>query len=561
MSIFRSVLAQFAIDVDVKPLGLVDRKIEKLKANLFTVGKVAATGFTAAATAAWMLNDAASHAAETIAALKATIGDAATAGVEAWSEKWGEAIGRSQYDLQDSMLRFSAFLEPQFKGTNHDIVEMSKNLSLLAVDLAAFYDTADSEALMRLFSGMSGETEAVRRLGIDISDSSLDDFNKKQGDNRRLAALTLPEKTLLRFRKILTDTTAKQGHAAKEAEQWAGSLKRVEGRFKTMAVKWGRMLEKQALSMLRTFEKVLIVTEGLMDNLVNKTSVLQTLWIGVKTAMAAAAGYFTVMALATPGVVPQLAHMLGYLKPIALALGAFMIFEDVYTFLRGGESLLGRALTYVTGMKDPLSYVQEAWSEISVYAYNFVGYIVESVKWIGHLISSIWKIPELMIKAPSMKGDDLNKWIADYKKGFSFQPDVLDPEQVREQREQRREGSFTDTVAKGDLVGAVEHRRVGETKEEAYQRAKDERKRLVAKGEVAPTKADLDSGFFFTGGNIQSVPHMSAPQAIPMSSTHASNTTIYVTNANVTKDELEELIQKANAGMLESAAAPAGEEH
>jgi hypothetical protein len=553
MGVLREVLAHFSTDVDVRPLNQVDRQIAKLTNQVKMVGVVSAAAFGAAAAATWKLLDAASSANETWAALNATVGKEGARSIDTWSKRMGAVLGRSEFDLQSYAQQFSAFLEPQFKNTEHDIVSMSKRLGELAVDLAAFYDTSDAEAQMRLFSGMSGETEAVRRLGIDISETSLSDYNHKKGDSRNLAQLTLQEKTLLRFEKIMDDTAKKQGHAAKEAQQWAGSLKRLEGFMKTVAVKWGRRIMETSLNTLRAFEKIVVQTEKWIDTIVTKTYAIETLMGSLATGALMFATYIGATALALPGVVAYLWEAAAAMPGIAAGLAAFVIAEDVVGFFNDADSVTGRILNNILGVKDSLSYVKEGWQIISIYIHNALQGVISLFKMMVEGAKRVAK------SGAALATGDLNGSV-DAWQGFGFDTSqLINPEQAMDELNRRKEEGFDAAVAEGDLKKASQFSRTGEGADDAYLRARERRKQMVESGEVLATQVDLDSGFVRNETSnagipgaapvkVNSIPEQSITGGARTISMPVVNitpqTTITVTNANLTKEELQALIQE-----------------
>ena len=353
------------MDVDDSPLTRFDRRVESGKRRLAAFASVAATAFSTAAYGAYRMVDAASDADESLNVLSRTFG-AQTDEVLAWSKVMGETMGRSMYDLQDSAGKFGAFLEPQFKGRTEEIVTMSQKLTALSVDLASFYNTSDQEASMRLFSGLSGETEAVRRLGVDISDTSLDAFNKKTGDdktkNKRMAALSLQEKTLLRYRKILADTVGKQNDAALTANSWANQVKKLQADMKDLAVTLGRALMPYAKQLLKvgrflvdTFKVLTVKTDGLRDAFLALTyvGVASALWmIGKAIYGAGLIGGFVQLTAAGTGFLKVSGGL------IAVA-GVFAIFEDAFSFLQGKETIIGNMIKNVYGLHKPLQAVTD----------------------------------------------------------------------------------------------------------------------------------------------------------------------------------------------------------
>lgn len=346
MSLLRDVIARFSVTVDDKPLNELDKKLKKARETVNTMGKYVAATWAGAGAAAYGLVTAASNANENLNVLQQTFKGNSDA-VVSWSKTLGKEMGRSEYTLQEAAGKFGSFLSPVFKDSGQDVTAMSEDLSKLAVDLASFYNTSDEEAVMRLFSGMSGETEAVRRLGIDISDTSLDDLNKKNGDSRRLASLTLAEKSALRFQKIMQDTKDKQGDAARTSDQWANSLKRGQEELKTLATTLGQRLMPYALRLLRWAESYLPVIEDvlLQSDAIEAGFRLLAIVTGVTAAAFVALNFPMIL----------MASLAGALN---------LAFEDLLVFLDGGHSVLGDFITIVTGVTDPLKFFNNVLDDI-----------------------------------------------------------------------------------------------------------------------------------------------------------------------------------------------------
>lgn len=508
--ILRELLAHFAVSVDVRPLSEMDRKIEKLKGNLREVAAIATAAFGAAAYATYTLVDAASSANEALNVLNQTFKAQAPA-VLAWSRTMARELGRSEFTLQDSVGRFGAFLGPTLKGTGVDIAAMSEQLSTLAVDLASFYNTSDEEAQMRLFSGMSGETEAVRRLGIDISDTSLDALNKSRGDNRRLAQMTLAEKSQLRFLKIIQDTVDKQGDAKRTADQWANSLKRLQGILKTISVNLGRRIIEPLTEMLHGVEAAVVMADEVMTALIDHTSTLQTVLGMTGAAMAYFAAQATLAAMWAVAFLPAgviAAAALYGLKLAAIA-ASFLVIEDVVTFLRGGDSLTGRMLEDVTGLKEPLDAVAELWtgikndvSDTAKILSEFMRLTVLGLRMLA-MAGTLGGSEYLLQKYGGAKGitvDDLKYKAPELSSGNSFIQDTatglgLTSENTTRDTLDPRQQSWDDHVKAGDMNRAANSfRRPGESFPEAVERAKSEREQMILNGQVQATPEDVAGG-------------------------------------------------------------------
>lgn len=347
MGILREIIARFDITADTSELDKLNKKMNQARENVNSMAKGMAAAWAAAGAGAYYLVNAASDANESMNVLRQTFKDNSDE-VVAWSQNLAKEIGRSEYTLQEAAGRFGAFLQPVFRGSSQDITKMSEQLTALAVDLSSFYNTSEEEAIMRLFSGMSGETEAVRRLGIDISDTSLDALNQSNGDNRRLASLSLQEKTLLRFQKIIQDTAEKQGDAARTAGDFANTMRRLQEQVKYLTVEMGQSLMPAAMKLTRWIEDKAI---PFMKDLGQTTRVLDS-------AFELMAGATAALAISWIALNPQ----------VALAATAFAaliaMYDEIRTFQDGGTTAFGDFIQEVTGANDPLKWFSDSMQEV-----------------------------------------------------------------------------------------------------------------------------------------------------------------------------------------------------
>ena len=103
--------------------------------------------------------------------------------------------------------------------------KMSKNLTQLGYDLSSFYNISYEDAFQKLQSGISGELEPLRRLGIDLSEARLKAIAFELGITKVYSAMTQAEKAQLRYHAIMTQTTKAQGDMARTLEAPANQLR------------------------------------------------------------------------------------------------------------------------------------------------------------------------------------------------------------------------------------------------------------------------------------------------------------------------------------------------
>lgn len=93
--------------------------------------------------------------------------------------------------------------------------EMSTTLAGLAGDLASFYNISQDNAWEKIMSGMAGEIEPLRRLGINLSVANLQAYALSQGITKSWQSMTQAEQVMLRYNYLLSLTTAQSGDFAR----------------------------------------------------------------------------------------------------------------------------------------------------------------------------------------------------------------------------------------------------------------------------------------------------------------------------------------------------------
>lgn len=158
-----------------KALGTAEGKLSKfgsaagktLKAFAATA---AATTVVAGGMAVQAINSA-SDLDESLSKVQQVFGDQAAA-IEDWSKQSADAFGQSQTQALEAAGTYGNLFQAFGLGRD-EASEMSTSLVELAADLASFNNTSVDDALLALQSGISGETEPLKRYGVAISDVRL----------------------------------------------------------------------------------------------------------------------------------------------------------------------------------------------------------------------------------------------------------------------------------------------------------------------------------------------------------------------------------------------------
>lgn len=87
---------------------------------------------------------------------------------------------------------------------------LSKGMTQLGYDISSFYNVKTEEAFTKLQAGLAGETEGLRRLGIDISVARLQQELYNLGINESVQNLSQADKAQLRYIAIMNQTSNAQ---------------------------------------------------------------------------------------------------------------------------------------------------------------------------------------------------------------------------------------------------------------------------------------------------------------------------------------------------------------
>lgn len=125
--------------------------------------------------------------------------------------------------------------------TDNASADMSIRLVTLASDLASFNNADPSEVLEAMRAGLVGETEPMRRFGVDISDASMRAEALKEG-LKVGPVLTQQQKAQLAYQLMLKQTTLAQGDFQRTSDGLANSQRILSAEWENSKAKLGALL-------------------------------------------------------------------------------------------------------------------------------------------------------------------------------------------------------------------------------------------------------------------------------------------------------------------------------
>ena len=149
-----------------------------------------------------------------------TFGEKGAAAVEDFAKKAAGSFGMSELSAK----KFTGTMGAMLKSMNLDdaaVQDMSLSLTGLAGDIASFYNLDAEEAFAKLRSGISGETEPLKQLGINMSVANLEAYAMSQGINTAWKEMSAAEQATLRYQYIMQATADAQGDFARTSDSYA----------------------------------------------------------------------------------------------------------------------------------------------------------------------------------------------------------------------------------------------------------------------------------------------------------------------------------------------------
>lgn len=282
-------------------------------------------------------------------------GPAGKSQVEAWSETMGQQLGRSKYALQGNVAALGAMISPMV-GNATKAQEMSQQFAGLAVDLASFFNASDDEALTALKSGISGESEPLKRFGIVMQDATLAEYAHAQGIHKKLTAMNVAEKTELRYRFILANTKKAQGDAARTSHEFANASRALTDHIKDTGIAIGLKLLPAGKLLVNWANRAISAFDGVSKN----SHIIEGALITLGIIMLATFG---------PAIAAAAATAAGF---AAVAL----VVDDLIALFTGGNSAIGKFLDtmfgagtaeqFVASMGEAMAWLKEQWDALLV---------------------------------------------------------------------------------------------------------------------------------------------------------------------------------------------------
>lgn len=183
-----------------------------------------------------------------------TFGSGASA-IEDWAKSAGTQFGLTELQAK----KFTSTLGAMMKSAGlagPEIVSMSTDLAGLAADMASFYNLDFDTAFQKIRAGISGETEPLKQLGVNMSVANLEAFALTQGITKSIEAMSQSEQVMLRYQYLMQATADAQGDFARTSDSLANTTRQLETNWTQIKQAVGSILKPAVDDAMQTITKL-----------------------------------------------------------------------------------------------------------------------------------------------------------------------------------------------------------------------------------------------------------------------------------------------------------------
>lgn len=154
--------------------------------------------------------------------------------IDAWAKTTLNAYGITELQAKQWSGSMGAMLKSS-NIANEDMLIMSTNLAGLAGDMASFYNLDHDNAWQKIRSGIAGESEPLKELGINMSVANLEAYALAQGIKKSFSDMSQAEQTLLRYNYLMEVSADAQGDFARTSDSFSNQQKLLTNNIKQLS--------------------------------------------------------------------------------------------------------------------------------------------------------------------------------------------------------------------------------------------------------------------------------------------------------------------------------------
>jgi hypothetical protein len=279
--------------------------------------------------------------------------------------------------------------------------DMSTNLVQLAADLASFNNTSTEDAINALRSGLSGETEPLKRFGVALNEVTLKNKAFEMGFGTIKGAMDPAIKAQVTYALVMEQTKLAQGDYERTASGTANTMKTLAAQFADAKVAIGDLVLPAFNALLKVTGAIIPIIKSVATYFKENSDAIKMFAIILGTAVA---GFYTFKAV----MIATKTAMVVY-TAVTKAMAAGHSLAAIATLnLRGAFMMLNLAMKanpigfIITGLVALGAAFVFAWNKSEKFRTVVVDGVKIILKWWAFLIEGVGKFIGILGKIPGM---------------------------------------------------------------------------------------------------------------------------------------------------------------
>lgn len=184
--------------------------------------------------------------------------------VNQWAKDAMTSYGLSEKVAKEYVGQLGA-MSKAFGNSNEEAYKQATTLAALTGDVASFYNLSTDEAFTKLKAVYTGETEALKSLGVVMTQAALDEFAMAQGYGKTTKAMSEQEKVALRLAFVQDRLATASGDFARTSDGWANQSRVLALRFDAIKASIGQGLIAALRPALVWLNKLMVYLQAAAD--------------------------------------------------------------------------------------------------------------------------------------------------------------------------------------------------------------------------------------------------------------------------------------------------------
>lgn len=161
-----------------------------------------------------------------------------------------------------------------YKFAEAESLEMATTLTQLAGDVASFYNISQDEAYTKLSAVFTGETEALKHLGVVMTENALQEYAWQKGIQKTISKMTEREKVALRYEFVLERLSDASGDFVRTQDNWANQTRLLSAQFDQLKATLGQGLINALTPVVKLLNEIIAKLQSFAEAFKRATALL-----------------------------------------------------------------------------------------------------------------------------------------------------------------------------------------------------------------------------------------------------------------------------------------------